>query len=261
MAQDAVSRPSRNGTTGRLLVSVGLVFVAVVIRTALVRAGGAMGVVAEWLPIAVVAATMGWLALSVVRTSPGRWGRPLPTISLAHGTPARSVALSGMLVGMAVLLSLLGSRLPGVGWLVYWVGGLPIMLAVALHRRWGVLAYLAATAVIAEMFAPVRGLVFALFTGLLGLVSGAAAASGRSWSATWLLCAAVQVPALAVLLVAVPGFQVFWFHPDPRAQDGILYLLLAAGVLGLSWTLTAMLLYPRIVRAVRRRLAITSTAR
>ncbi|HLJ61850.1 MAG TPA: hypothetical protein VKZ50_19160 [bacterium] len=257
MVRDGGSRPPQRGVTRRLLVSGSLVFVAVVLRAVLIRAGGPTGVAAEWLPIAVVAATLGWNALRIARNVPGLWRRPLPRVARVRNTPARAVALNGMLTGMAVLLSLVGSRLPGLGWLVYWLGGLPIMLAVSLDRRWGILAYLAATFVIAETFAPRRGLVFALFTGLLGVVSGVAAASGRSWSATGLLCAAAQVPALAVLVAAVPGFQVFWFRPNPRAQDGLLYLVLAAGLLGVSWTMTAMLLYTRIVRALRQQLAFS----
>lgn len=242
------------GRNRRLAISAVLVFAAFLVRTIVARRGGTIGVLAQWLPITVYAATLAWIALSLVRSAPGVWGRPLPSVSLGRRSPARVVAISGMLAGLAVLLSVAGDRMPGMGWLVYWLGALPIMLAVGLDRRWGFVAYIAATLVIAETFTPRAGLVFALFTGLLGVTSGAAAATGRSWLTTAMLCSAALAPGLMVLVLLVPGLPVFWLHPNPRTQDGLFYLLLAAVTSGFGWTMTAMLIYRPVVRAVRHRL-------
>ncbi|HXX39919.1 MAG TPA: hypothetical protein VEP50_17505 [bacterium] len=249
---------STNRTTRRLVISGTLVSIALIVRVVLIRAGGRLGGTAEWLPIAVIAGTLGWSALSVTRNFPGAWGRPIPRISIAHMRPSRAVALNGMLAGLAVLLTLMGSRMPEVGWAIYWLGALPIMVGVNLHRRWGILGYLGAALLVGELLAPLQGLTFALFTGMLGLVSGLAATYGRSWAATWILCAVVEMPALAFLLIVVPGLHLFWFRPNPHTVDGVVYVIAAAATLGLSWVMTAMLLYRPIVRAIRQRLIVVT---
>jgi hypothetical protein len=249
----AVGVPTQSQSRNRRLAISGvLVFAAFLARTVLTRSGPA-GALVEWLPIAVVAGTIAWSALSVRRNFPGAWGRPMPAPVLDRWSPARVVAINGMLAGMAAAFSVAGGRLPGAGWLVYWVGALPIMVAVALDRRWGIVAYAAATFVIAATFTPRAGLAFALFTGLLGVVSGAAAATRRSWLTAAILCSAALAPGLVGLVMLVPGFPVFWLHPNPHTGHGLTYLLLAAVVWGFSWTMTAMLLYRPIVRALGRR--------
>ena len=56
----------------------------------------------------------------------------------------------------------------------------------------------------------------------------------------------------AFLAVFVPGFQLYWFRPDLHTTRGLAYVIVSAVVVDLSWTLTAMLLYSRLARALRR---------
>jgi hypothetical protein len=234
-----------------LRVSWLVLILALVISAVLRVVGGRLETVATWLPLAVITAFLSWHAVGLTRVAPGIWNRPLVRIGVQK-TAVWFVALNGLLAAVTVLFLLIARLMPVpfARELLLWLSGLPLMIGVAIHPRWGLGGFVVDVLVLLATGRPITALRFALTSGVLGAVSGMAVARGVSRFALWLWCAAALVPSLAL------GTTLIGLHPlavviDIRQPTGLIMIVAVAVVMGFAWALTAMGLFPPLARTLR----------